>query len=382
MMSAAEAPPMAPVDDDISIEEKRVYAGSAGRTDAYVATGTGVVRVALSADKVGAFDMVAREPARDVAVRPGAGASDPDLVGVATGNGLRVAVVDDDPEFVPVDDTSEPGGVGADADTDPPAVAVGVHGDAFLVGRADGRIDRVTVAEPASDGSPPIATTVRIGEVPDPRAIDGPLVAAADGVHRVADADGGGGDPALVPVGLDDARDVAGAGVPLAATGDGLYWLGNGWMAAREAAATAVAGDGGGHAMAVVAGELLVRNGTVGEGPEGTPPGGAGSGSTADDKGRSGSTADDKGRSGITPDEKEESGSTIRSGESVQRWDSDAWVTSTLPVDERPVALGYGPGISVVVTEAGTLCVDAGDGWRHQVVGVRDVGGVALATVE
>ncbi|WP_449272134.1 HVO_0234 family beta-propeller protein, partial [Halorubrum halophilum] len=82
---------MAPAEDDISIEEKRVYAGTAGRTDAYVATESGVVRVALSADKVGAFDMVAREPARDVAVL--ARDDGPDLVGIATADGLHVAVV-------------------------------------------------------------------------------------------------------------------------------------------------------------------------------------------------------------------------------------------------------------------------------------------------
>ena len=68
MSPPTEPPAMAPAEDDISIEEKRVYAGTAGRTDAYVPTESGVVRVALSADKIGAFDMVARGPARDAAV--------------------------------------------------------------------------------------------------------------------------------------------------------------------------------------------------------------------------------------------------------------------------------------------------------------------------
>ncbi|MUW16012.1 hypothetical protein GJ633_16520, partial [Halorubrum sp. CBA1125] len=76
---------MAPAEDDISIDEKRVYAGSAGRTDAYVATGAGVVRVALSADRVGAFDMVARDPARDVTVLARRDA--PDVLAVATPDG-------------------------------------------------------------------------------------------------------------------------------------------------------------------------------------------------------------------------------------------------------------------------------------------------------
>ncbi|WP_418286117.1 HVO_0234 family beta-propeller protein [Halorubrum sp. DTA46] len=305
---------MAPAEDDISIEEKRVYAGTAGRTDAYVATESGVVRVALSADKVGAFDMVARDPARDAAVLVRDDA--PDLVGIATADGLRVAPVDDDPEFEPVTTDS----IGSK-----PLVAVGVHDDAFLVAGSDGEIDRLEVGD---EGTDPTGTS--IGTVPDPRAVDGPLVAAADGVHRVSVNGGAGGDAdrELVSVGLDDVRDVAGSGMPLAAAAAGVYWLGNGWMTALEGDATAVAADGDGHAMAVVDGDLFVH------------------------------------------------------GDEDAEWDAGTWRDSGLPVDERPVALGYGPGLSVTVTDAGTLCVDAGDGWRHQVVGVRGVAGVALAVVE
>ncbi|MFC7185725.1 HVO_0234 family beta-propeller protein [Halorubrum yunnanense] len=303
---------MAPAEDDISIEEKRVYAGTAGRTDAYVATEGGVVRVALSADKVGAFDMVAREPARDVAVLPSEARAD--LVGVATGEGLRVAAVGDTPEFEPV--------------ASDPLVAVGVHDDAFLVAGEDGGIDRIAV-----DGEGSVSTSAHAGTVSDPRAIDGPLVAAGDGVYQVSGGDGTGSDPALAAVGLDDARDVAGSGMPLAATGSGLYWLGNGWMTALEGVAEAVAADGDGHAMAVVGGEIRVH------GAEETAGG-------------------------------------------TDAWDDETWRVADLPVDEDAVALGYGPGLSVAVTAGGTLCVDAGDGWRHQVVGVRDVEGVALAVVE
>ncbi|VTT85878.1 hypothetical protein DM2_1916 [Halorubrum sp. DM2] len=293
---------MAPAEDDISIDEKRVYAGSAGRTDAYVATGAGVVRVSLSADKIGAFDMIARDPARDVAVL--ARDEPTDLVAAATPDGLAVAAVGEDPELASVDDD--------------PAVAVGPAsgGGSLLVAREGGAIERVAFA----DGGTAVASTTRLGSVADPRAVDGALVAAVDGVYRVA----GGG---IEDGGLDDARDVAGSGMPLAATGTGLYWLGNGWMTVREEATDAVAADGDGHAMAVVEGELLVHAGA---------------------------------------------------GE----WGDEAWEPTDLPVDEEPVALSYGPGVSVVVTAAGTLCVDAGDGWRHQVVGVRDVAGVALAVVE
>ncbi|TKX54414.1 hypothetical protein EXE42_07945 [Halorubrum sp. SP3] len=299
---------MAPAEDDISIDEKRVYAGSAGRTDAYVATGAGVVRVSLSADKVGAFDMVARDPARDVAVLSrGDGA--PDLVAAATPDGLAVAAVGDDPEFALVDDC--------------PAVAVGATGardGSLLVAREDGAVGRVELQGGEEGGPSAAPSTTRLGSVAEPRAVDGALVAGAEGVYRA-------GEDGLTDVGLDDARDAAGSGTPLAATGAGLYWLGNGWMTAREGAADAVAADGDGHTMAVVDGDLLVHSGA---------------------------------------------------GE----WEDETWAVADLPVDETVVALGYGPGVSVVVTGVGTLCVDAGDGWRHQVVGVREVAGVALADVE
>ena len=335
---------MAPAEDDISIEEKRVYAGSAGRTDAYVATETGLVRVAFSADKIGAFDMVAREPARDVAVLPRESA--PALLGVASPDGLRVSPVVDEIDPVSVTDES--------------AVAIGVHrgtvddgvqadGDAFCVATEDGSIDRVEVevaadADPDGDGSAPAftATTTRIGEVAEPRAVDGPLVAAADGVHRITTDSAADSGYSLASAGLDDAHDVAGAGMPLAATGTGLYWLGNGWMTTETGDATVVAADGDGHATAVVDGNLLVR----------------------DDR-NDVDTAD-----------------TVDTSDTADDWDRDAWREADLPVDEEAVALGYGPGVAVAVTAAGTLCVDAGDGWRHQVIGVRDVAGVALAERE
>ncbi|TKX72499.1 hypothetical protein EXE46_15750 [Halorubrum sp. GN11_10-6_MGM] len=307
---------MAPAEDDISIDEKRVYAGSAGRTDAYVATGTGVVRVSLSADKIGAFDMVARDPARDVAVLPREdGAAD--LVVAATPDGLAVAAVGDDPEFALADER------GAVAVGSPGAAkSAGDGAGALLVAREDGAIERVEF----ETGGTAVASTARLGTVSDPRAVDGGLVAAADGVFRVVD--GEDTDAEIAAVGLDDARDVSGTGMPLAATGSGLYWLGNGWMTVREGAADAVAADGDGHATAVVDGDLLVHSDADGE------------------------------------------------------WGEETWAVADLPVDEAAVALGYGPGVSVAVTGAGTLCVDAGDGWRHQVVGVRDVEGVALAVVE
>ncbi|GAB6879983.1 hypothetical protein JCM17823_22570 [Halorubrum gandharaense] len=320
---------MAPADDDISIEEKRVYAGTAGRTDAYVATADGLVRVAASGDKIGSFELVADVAASDVAVYGGdpedgaAGHSAP-VLAVATETDLLVAALDDDAD---TDGTADP-------DLHPvgfgPAAAVGVYDDAFLVAGADGTVARVDPdveadagGEPAADGA---AAATPLGTVSDPRAVDGPLVAAADGVHRVVER-GTDGEATLESVGLDDVADVAGSGVPLAATPEGVYWLGNGWMDALAGETTRVAADGDGHAMAVVDDELYVRTGTDGAGGS---------------------------------------------------WDADAWTPATLPVAEPPVALGYGPGVSAVVTAAGTLCLDAGDGWRHQVIGIRDAKAVAL----
>ncbi|MFC5279935.1 hypothetical protein ACFPM1_14360 [Halorubrum rubrum] len=321
---------MAPAEDDISIEEKRVYAGSAGRTDAYVATGAGVVRVAISGDKVGEFELATRDPARDVAVLARSNASD--ILAVATDEDLLVGPIGDGRGGKSVD-----GGVAGDDPALSPvgidsAVAVGVHDGAFLAADAAGGIHRV---DGDGGGYGPSATDVtRIGTVNGARAVDGPLVAADDGVHRVGGAAIRGDDgSALESVGLADARDVAGAGVPLAATADGLYWLGNGWMSASDGDATAVAADGDGHALAAVDGDLLVRDGENRD-------------------------ADDAG------------------------WAADAWRVADLPVEERPAALGYGPGVSVAVTDAGTLCVDAGDGWRHQALGVSGVAGIALAVVE
>ncbi len=342
---------MAPAEDDISIEEKRVYAGTAGRTDAYVAADVGLVRVAISDDLVGEFELAGRDPARDVAVLPNAivhgqrseraagpdGAERPiertshDLLAVATDDDLAIALLgagsamDDELRFIGA-------GVGS-------SVAVGIHDGGFLVAGADGTVSRVTVSVAGfgSRESPQLTATdvtvARIGEVADPRSIDGPLIAAGDGVHRVVSR---GGSDAVEPVGLDDVRDVAGSGIPLAATADGLYWLGNGWMDALGGSFDVVAADGSGHAMAGGDGTLWVHAGDP-----------AGAEITGSDE-----------------------------------WDADAWSRADLPVDAPIAALGYGPGLSVAVTETGAVCVDVGDGWRHRTVGVAGVSGVALSAVD
>ncbi|MFB6161418.1 MAG: hypothetical protein ABEJ61_09625 [Haloferacaceae archaeon] len=188
-----------------TIEEKRVYEEQAARTDAYVASDAGLVRVAVSADRVGRFTLARRGPTRDVAVADG-----------------RLVVATD--ETVVVDGTATDVG---------PATAVGTDGAGAPLAAADGRLAR-------HDGT----EWVSLGAVESVAAIDRGLVVAADGVHRVVE-DG------LASAGLPTARDVAGGATPLAATDDGLYALGNGWMEVASGAFRAVAAAPGGRAVAV-----------------------------------------------------------------------------------------------------------------------------------
>ena len=190
---------------DITLEEKRVYAATSGRTEAFVACGVGLARVAVSDALVGEFGLVWRGDARDVAA--GAGrlvlATDED-VHLATGAAAE------EPTF-------ESTGFG-------PATAVGIGGGGReVVAAGEGRVARLDAAG-----------WTTLCELDGVRAVDGDLLAAESGVHRL---DG-------THVGLRSARDVASAGLPLAATDEGLYYLGNGWMDACEGRFRAVAADG------------------------------------------------------------------------------------------------------------------------------------------
>ena len=126
-------------------------------------------------------------------------------------------------------------------------------------------------------------------------------------------------DDGLTNTGLTDVRAVTGVGQPLAATADGLFRLGNGWQSVAEGAFRAVAADGHGHAHAVGDAGLLVRSAEEG-----------------------------------------------------------AWTTTTPPVEAPIVDLAADRGIVVGVTDDGTLCVTAGDGWRHQRLGLPGAQGVAI----
>lgn len=150
----------------------------------------------------------------------------------------------------------------------------------------------------------------------DVRALDADLVAARDGVHRVTD-DG------LAEAGLDDARDVAAPGVPHAATADGLYALGNGWRAALDGDVRVVASDPG-----------TADPGELGRAHAATP------------------------------------------NALYAHADGD-WTPREFPVAEAVTAVDYTADGVLALTEAGTLAVDVGDGFRHRNLGLRDARALA-----
>ena len=209
---------------DITLDEKRVYGAKQAGTELFVACGVGLLRVSVSDALVGEFGLVHRGDVRDVAASEGvlvvATGADV-LFGVAGGEGATDGDGTGDVTF-------EPTGFG-------PAVAVSARGGPVA---SDG--ERVARFDEGW------TTTAELDGV---RALNGGLVAAAAGVHRT---DG-------TALGLPDARDVDAAGTPLAATDDGLYYLGNGWMRAVEKAAggfRVVASDDAGE-RAHAAGERL-----------------------------------------------------------------------------------------------------------------------------
>ncbi|QIB72983.1 hypothetical protein GL213_14655 [Halogeometricum borinquense] len=207
-----------------TIDEKRVYTDNTGTETVFVASDAGVVAVSVSDDLVGGFGIAHRCHAHDVAV------------GAET---LAVAA-DEDVFCADLTTTDSADDLAFEATEFGPATAVGFDGETLLAGDDEGRVGRFD------------SGWTDLGRAEPVRAIDGPLVAAADGVHRV-EAD------SLAPVGLDNAYDVVGRD-PLAATETGLYKLGNGWMDVLNGAFETVNADGDGRAHAVGGGNLFARS--------------------------------------------------------------------------------------------------------------------------
>ncbi|ELZ95054.1 hypothetical protein C440_08257 [Haloferax mucosum ATCC BAA-1512] len=268
-------------DFDLSIDEKRVYADKSEKKTVYVAASVGVVGVDVSDTLVGGFRIDRRCDPRDVAGSPGE-------VAVATADDVLLIQGDDYHEL----------GFG-------PATTVGFHRNRVVAADETGRIARFDESG-----------WTDLGDVDDVHALDGSLVATANGVYRIDD------DDELGHAGLDNVHDVSdptgrlggGEGTPLAATESGLYELGNGWMDLLDGRVTAVASMPDGRANAV--------------GPEG-----------------------------------------------VVARDGDAWVSDPIPMDETVVALAHDARAVYAVTDAGTFCVrTTTSDWRTQVLGLDAVG--------
>lgn len=313
----------------MDIAEKRVYETSQGRTRLAVATGQGLAIVGISADVIGEFGLALREPVRDVA---------------ALGDGRVLAATDDDLLLVAIGEDGVAAVVGTESTGAGATDAVAIADDAVIAAGADGTVRRAPIdavldadaGDPQDDAR--IEWTV-IGEA-SVRAADGRLLAAADGVYRV-EADG------IEHVGLDDARDVAApegvdASGPFAATADGLYRLGPGWVEEREgrfdlvstAAGPPATGGARHRAHAAADGDLIARTDdgwTAVDWPAGAPVAGIAYGADAD-----------------------AAGADVDAGD----------------VDDAPPVFA--------VAEDGTVLADAGDGWRTRSIGLPDVAGCAI----
>ena len=288
-----------------TIDEKRVYDAKTGTTRALIASSIGVVRVEVSDDIVGEFGIEHRCTARDLATGGGA-------LAVATDEDVLVGAWDDDAagdgEGVPETDF-EALNLG-------PAAAVGFVDDGrLLVARDDGTVVR---------GAPGAGTGAddwtAVGELDGVRAIDGDFVAAESGVYRAGDDD-------LTHVGLDDARDVTAAGTPLAATGAGLFRLGNGWLDERDGEFRAVS---------------AARKSTPSDDRPTLP------------------RAHAAGEGGL-----------------LAREDGGEWRDVDLPVSGDVAALARGEDGAYAVTGEGTFLLSVGDGWNHQLLGLRGARAVA-----
>jgi hypothetical protein len=279
-----------------TIEEKRVYADQTGQREVYVASSTGVVVVNVSDDLVGEFSL-----ARQCEPR-----------GVAAGGG-EVAMATTEDVLTLAGGAFEPTGFG-------PAVAVDIADGSVVAADEAGRIARLETPEVGASGGDAgdeeaeteVASTVdwaTVGTVEGSvTAIDWPFVATDSGLVRARDGE-------LRDAGLTAVNDVAAAGIPLAATDDDLYKLGNGWMSVLNGAFQTVESDGS-RAHAASGGTLYA--------------------------------------------------------------DEGEWQELDVSVSGPIAGVAYTATATVCVTETGTLALSVGDGWRTRMLGVGGVVGVAV----
>lgn len=268
-----------------SIDEKRVYSATEGKTDVFVATGVGVARVECSGDLVGGFGLIQRCSANDI---------------TASGDRLAVATDEDVLVWNRSEIEFEPTGFGL-------ASAVGYH-DA-LIAAGEGRVVRRVNGDWHT-----------LGDLADVRAVDGDLLASASGIYRCGSND-------ISSVGLDDARDVSTAPVPLVATAHGLYQLANGWEHVLSGDVSLVASDG--RSTHAVADETLY----------------------------------------------------VHDSESGTERNEDEWRHVEIPVEGRITGIAYGPsGETYASTVDGTFLVKGtgSDGWNTRSLGLPDVCGLAV----
>ena len=207
-----------PAEDDITLDEKRVYGDKREEQSVFVASDTGVTRVEVAGDRIGRFSLEHDEPATSIAGADGqlAVGTESDVL-VGTGEGFAATNFGE-------------------------AAVVGIDDGTPLAVAPDGTVARLEGNEWAT-----------VGSVTGPRRMDGTLLAIKGGVVRVAaglyDMDAG---PAV--------RDVA-AAVPYAATADGLLaYKGDEWERVAGGDCTLVASDDE-RAHAVSEDGLLVRRG-------------------------------------------------------------------------------------------------------------------------
>jgi hypothetical protein len=207
-----------PADDDIALDEKRVYGDKRDETAAYVASALGVTRVELAGDQIGRVSLEHQCTATGIAGTDGrlvVGTDEDVLVG--TGEGF--------------------------AGTDfGPAATVAIADDTPVAASPDGEVARLVGDDWET-----------LGTVGRARRMDGDLLAASDGIYRV--------DVGLPALGAGKTvRDVAAAG-PYAATAGGLLaYDGENWHRLVGGDCTIVAADGE-RAHAISEDGLLERRG-------------------------------------------------------------------------------------------------------------------------